>query len=186
MQDKPPRVTHSLPAADAREVFALAEVYLYASGVLIEHENDSEELMALNMVSPSFALRAFAAELLLKSMLCDCGHATIPGIHNLLTIFKQLPTNLRGQFQKSWSGAVQAVLGDAAAKFKPESDNIESALGRYAQLFEKLRYWYQHKEVGFAAVLLPILIGVFRRYLLEKHPDWDDGGKHHFATFHTR
>jgi hypothetical protein len=148
---------------------------------------DWDNVEGLRFIGPRHVIGAFAAELYFKCILVDAGAKTFPATHNLLELFTNLPRPIRENLGKRWRQYL-AVLGPASTVMTekhPEMLGMTDFVTRHANAFEEWRYRFETPipDVKQASSGFVHLFIVFRDYLLDKHPDWDDWVKHWISTF---
>jgi hypothetical protein len=156
-------------ASEPKLIFKTADVFSEAAVTLL-HKAWNEEKPYLSF---AFGVNAaLATELYLKCLLLiECGQ--IPKIHNLKSLFGQLPRKTRQVIRKQHDKAVhedRALVPFAKQGIKFDLDTL---LQRGQDVFELFRYPYEPraKDTFFG---LSGLANCVRQHILSLHPEWID------------
>ena len=148
--------------------------------VLYSARNTETGRPEVRAIAPLLTLAAFACELYLKSIHAECGTRTVPGSHDLLVLFQNLPKVTKSAVLRSWKEVTSRNPSFTALT----SLNFVSVLTGVAGFFEQWRYRFESNgtaldDRSLDLVLLPIF---FRTFMLTKHPEWRDEDESYFQS----
>lgn len=167
---------------DPQKIFVHASTFhksyeLLRNSVLPKDGSSPDDQKVALIAHPSMVLSVFASELYLKCLLC-VETSKVPAVHDLEKLFMGLPVKTRHEIDDLWDTDIrqpgkQAVLDKLreTPTGKEIKNDLRYALGKGADAFMELRYFYETEQSFFLLSDFPY---VLRVAILRRFPHWGE------------